>query len=79
MPEKDISKMTFEEALKELEAIVSSLERGQGSLDEAVASYERGVILRKHCEKKLQDAQAVIERLSKSSDGTLSSEPIQIK
>lgn len=79
MPEKDISKMTFEEALKELEAIVSSLERGQGSLDEAVANYERGVALRKHCERKLQDAQAVLERLSKTEDGSITSEPMQTK
>ena len=38
----DIRKMSFEQALEELEQIVSRLEAGQGSLDDAIGSYERG-------------------------------------
>src|SRR5690606_22107211 len=58
MPERsdvptDIAKLSFEDALKELEEIVRALESGKGKLDEAIKSYERGVALKRHCERKL--------------------------
>ena len=48
---KSIEKMSFEEALAELEEIVNKIDTGQESLADAVASFERGVALKKHCEK----------------------------
>ena len=53
----DIAKMSFEEALEELKEIVSTLESGEGRLDEAIEAYERGAALKRHCEAKLREAQ----------------------
>ncbi len=71
----DIQKMSFEDALKELEAIVRGLESGSGQLDAAIDAYERGAALKKHCEAKLREAQAKIEKITVAADGTISSEP----
>ena len=46
--------LSFEEALKELEEIVNSLERGDVSLEDAIEAYERGSILKNQCEKRLK-------------------------
>lgn len=59
----DIAKLSFEDALAELETIVRALEQGKGKLDESVAAYERGAALKKHCEKKLAEAAARIEKI----------------
>jgi exodeoxyribonuclease VII small subunit len=50
---KDIAALSFEDALKELEGIVQQLERGQVKLDEAISAYERGALLKRHCEQRL--------------------------
>lgn len=63
LPE-DVAAMTFEDALAELEGIVQRLEQGRGALDEAIDAYERGSALRRHCENKLKDARARVERIS---------------
>jgi exodeoxyribonuclease VII small subunit len=63
----DIAKMSFEDALKELEDIVRALEQGKGKLDESVAAYERGATLKRHCEAKLAEAGARIERIQISA------------
>lgn len=67
--------MSFEEALEELRKIVGSLESGQGKLEEAIEAYERGALLKRHCEAKLRDAQEKIEKISLKPDGTAASEP----
>jgi exodeoxyribonuclease VII small subunit len=59
----DIAKLSFEDALKELEEIVRTLEQGKGKLDESVSAYERGAALKKHCETKLAEAASRIERI----------------
>ena len=71
----DIVKLRFEEALEQLEAIVGELETGQGKLDEAIVAYERGALLKRHCEAKLKEAQSKIDRIVESADGTLEAEP----
>lgn len=78
-PPDDIAKMGFEDALKELEQIVRSLESGDAKLDDAIASYERGAALKKHCEAKLTEAKTRVERISFSSDSdTAKTEPAEI-
>lgn len=72
---KDIAALSFEDALRELEGIVQQLERGQIKLDEAIAAYERGAALKKHCEAKLAEAKAKVDRIVVAVDGTVSSEP----
>jgi exodeoxyribonuclease VII small subunit len=65
----DIAKMSFEDALEELKEIVSALESGEGRLDEAIEAYERGALLKKHCEAKLREAQEKIEKISLGAGG----------
>lgn len=57
----NIGSKTFEEAIKELEAIVKQFEDGKFSLEESVAAYERGIALKQHCAQKLEQAKAKIE------------------
>jgi exodeoxyribonuclease VII small subunit len=68
----DIATMSFEDALAELEKIVRQIEDGRGKLDDAISAYERGVALKRHCESKLKEAQAKIEKItvSESAIGT---------
>jgi len=73
----DIKGMKFEDALAELEKIVQKLETGGARLDEAIADYERGAALRKHCEAKLAEAQARIDKITKSAGG-VAAEPADL-
>jgi len=68
--------MCFEDALAELETIVRRLEEGSGKLEEAIAAYERGVALQRHCDAKLQEAQSRVERIVVGRSGTVAAEPI---
>ena len=52
-PNTDVSALSFEDALAELEQIVRGLESGQQKLEDAITAYERGAALRRHCEAKL--------------------------
>ncbi len=74
----DIAKLNFEDALKELEGIVRQLEEGKGKLDEAIDAYTRGALLKRHCEAKLAEAEARIERIVLGPDGTVSTAPANI-
>lgn len=74
----DISALSFEEALAELETIVRQLEGGQGRLDEAIDAYSRGAQLKRHCEAKLAEAQAKVERIVMGPDGSVSTQPADI-
>jgi exodeoxyribonuclease VII small subunit len=71
--------LTFEKALEELERIVGTLESGKAPLDESISAYERGIALKKHCEKKLNEAQLKIEKITMNPDGSLSTEPFAHK
>jgi exodeoxyribonuclease VII small subunit len=73
----DISKLSFEEAIAELETIVRKLEEGKGKLDEAIDSYERGTLLRRHCEAKLAEAQARIDKIVPAADGSVKTVPFE--
>jgi exodeoxyribonuclease VII small subunit len=66
----DLSALSFEDALKELETIVAKLESGDAALDESISLYARGEALRAQCEKRLKDAQARIEKITLAPDGT---------
>jgi len=68
----DIVKLSFEDALEELEAIVQKLESGNAALEDSIAVYERGVQLKAHCEDKLASARAKVEKITLSSDGKMS-------
>ena len=59
---------TFEEAQRELEQIVERLERGQASLDETIALWERGEELYAYCRALLDAAHGRIEELARRAD-----------
>ena len=64
-----IDELSFEDALKRLEAIVQRLESGDASLEESITLYSEGDTLRQQCERRLQSAQARIERIVAGADG----------
>jgi len=66
---KAASKLTFEEALAQLEQIVDSMESGDVPLAELLAKFEDGNKLLKICEARLKDAEMKIEQLKKQNDG----------
>ena len=63
MGNNSLEKMTFEDAMKELENLVDSLDKGDVSLDEAIAAYDRGSQLKDHCQKKLNEAKMKVETI----------------
>ena len=65
----DVSAMSFEDALAELEQNVRSLESGQQKLVDAINAHERA--LRRHCEAELAEAPARIAAIVERADGTL--------
>ena len=67
---KDVAKMSFEEAMGELETLVGQLESGNVPLEESIKLYERGDALKKHCEKKLAEAEEKVAQITKGADGT---------
>jgi len=60
----DISKLSFEQAIKELGSIVEKIEQGQISLDDSLGQYEKGMALIKHCKGILEKAEKRIEKVS---------------
>ncbi len=72
----DIREMSFEAALDELKQIVERLEKGQGELDQAIDAYQRGALLKQHCETKLRDAEQKIAKISLGPDGAATTEKL---
>jgi exodeoxyribonuclease VII small subunit len=71
-----VENLSFEAALTELESIVRDLESGKAALADSIAAYERGTALKQHCEIKLREAQAKIEKISVNSDGSVTATPL---
>jgi exodeoxyribonuclease VII small subunit len=69
--------MSFEQALTELEKIVQDLERGQLDLEAAIQAYERGTALKEHCQRKLQEAQLRVEKITLGPDDRARTEPME--
>ncbi|HEY0302513.1 MAG TPA: exodeoxyribonuclease VII small subunit [Rhizomicrobium sp.] len=65
----DIKKLPFERAIEELESIVKRLEEGKVPLEESVAIYERGEVLKKRCEELLRQAEARVEKITLDASG----------
>ncbi|MBN2751991.1 MAG: exodeoxyribonuclease VII small subunit [Rhodospirillaceae bacterium] len=72
----DVAAMSFEQALAGLETIVRRLDSGDVELDAAVGAFERGVLLKRHCEKKLSEARERVEQITQAPDGTLGVSPL---
>ena len=71
MVDDPLEKMTFEDAMKELENLVDSLDKGDVSLDEAIAAYDRGSQLKDHCQKKLNEAKMKVETKQSSGESNV--------
>jgi exodeoxyribonuclease VII small subunit len=69
MDAQALSQLSFEAALKALEAIVHRLESGEASLEDSIDLYSEGQALKAHCEAKLRDATARIEAIQASDAG----------
>jgi exodeoxyribonuclease VII small subunit len=70
----DVSGLSFEDALKQLEDIIQKLESGNVPLEESISLYERGATLKAHCEKTLGAARERIERIVESKTGEVRAE-----
>ncbi len=73
----DIRKMSFEDALVEMEDIVQRLESGEVKLDEAIDAYTRGAQLKKHCQSKLKEAQLRIDKIVLGPGGDVDTESVE--
>lgn len=69
MADADVKKLTFEQAIGELETIVKRLEEGKVPLEESVAIYERGEVLKARCEDLLKQAEARVEKITLDASG----------
>ncbi|TNE61286.1 MAG: exodeoxyribonuclease VII small subunit [Alphaproteobacteria bacterium] len=70
---QDLAHMSFEEAMSALEQVVARLESGNASLEQSIELYTRGTALKAHCEAKLKDAQAKIEKITLDDAGAAKS------
>lgn len=74
-----VADLSFEDAMKALENVVSKLESGSVPLEESIALYERGAALKAHCEAKLEMAEEKVARITQGPDGAASGmEPVDI-
>ncbi|MDB9915372.1 exodeoxyribonuclease VII small subunit [Alphaproteobacteria bacterium] len=73
-----LEKMTFEDAMDELEGIVNALDKGDVSLDEAIAAYDRGSVLKDHCEKRLNQAKMKVETIQSEENGELKTDKVDV-
>jgi len=77
-PQTDLNALSFEQALSELEAIVEQLEGGAVSLDKAIDAYSRGMVLKQHCQARLEEARLKVEQIKlPESGGQSSTQPFQ--
>ena len=71
MNDTPISEMTFEQAMSELERIVTQLEKGDVPLEDSITLYERGAELKKRCEAKLKEAEQKVAAITLDEDGSV--------
>ena len=76
----DVGQMPFERAIEELESIVKRLEEGKVPLEESVAIYERGEVLKRRCEDLLRQAEARVDKITLDASGKpTGSEPLDVE
>ena len=69
-----MSEIKFEKAMTRLENIIEELERGDLDIDKSLEIFEEGITMSRLCSKKLNEAEAKIEKLSKGKKGDLITE-----
>jgi exodeoxyribonuclease VII small subunit len=73
----DLTAMSFEAAMAELEAVVRQLESGNVALEESIALYERGAALKKHCDNKLRAAEERVEMIRAQEGAAIGTTPVE--
>ena len=71
MTDTPISEMTFEQAMSELERIVTELEKGDVPLEDSISLYEKGAELKKRCETKLKEAEQKVAAITLDEEGSV--------
>ncbi len=66
---KPIESMSFEEAIRELEQVVTALDRGDVALEDSIKLYERGAALKARCEAKLKEAEEKVAQITLDANG----------
>lgn len=80
MSDTPVSKMSFEQAMNELEEVVSQLESGEVPLEDSIKLYEKGAALKEHCQKKLAEAEEKVAKITLDGDGKpQGTEPVDIE
>ena len=69
MSEKPVAEMSFEEAMAELESVVTRLESSNVALEESIKLYDRGAALKAHCEVKLKEAEEKVAQITLNAEG----------
>lgn len=77
MSEKPIAEMSFEEAMGQLEAVVTQLERGDVALEASIALYERGAALKAHCAARLKSAEEKVELIRAQEGRAIGTAPAE--
>jgi exodeoxyribonuclease VII small subunit len=67
----------FEDELKDLEALVNRIDSGELTLEESIEAFERGVVLVKLLNQKLDDVERKVELLTRSAGGDLRTRPFE--
>ena len=76
MTETPVEEMSFEDAMREVEKVVSDLERGDVPLEQSIALYERGAQLKQRCQTKLKEAEEKVALITQEGDGNLGLKPV---
>ncbi|MCU0908493.1 MAG: exodeoxyribonuclease VII small subunit [Rhodobacteraceae bacterium] len=69
MNDKPVDEMSFEDAMRALEAVVGQLERGDVPLEDSIRLYERGAALKARCEAKLKEAEEKVAQITLDAEG----------
>lgn len=77
MTEKTVAELSFEEAMAELEKVVTQLERGDVALEQSIKLYERGAALKAHCAGKLKEAEEKVELIRAAEGKALATSPVE--
>ena len=75
---RPVTELSFEDALRELEQVVAQLESGDVPLEQSIALYARGAELRRHCEDKLEAAEARVAEITQGPDGRVGTRAVDI-
>ncbi|MGH7687340.1 MAG: exodeoxyribonuclease VII small subunit [Candidatus Dormibacteria bacterium] len=75
----DIAGLSYEAALAQLDALIQKLEGGSVPLEDAIAAYERGTRLARHCEELLDRTERRVTALMVGGDGRTTEKPLDIE